>query len=245
MTAERIAKFLARSGVASRRACEQLIASGRVAMNGVQVTTPAVLIDPERDVVAVDGRAVHPPTDHIYLALNKPRGFVTTVRDTHHRPTVLDLIPDTGRRIYPVGRLDMDSEGLLILTDDGELAFGLTHPSRQTPKTYLVRLQRRATSADLDRLAHGIRLDDGPTLPAGARFADGSGRLVEIQMREGRKRQVRRMFGSLGNRVVRLVRTKLGCVELGLLAEGSYRQLTPGEIEGLKRLLQQSPAERR
>ena len=244
MTTERIAKFLARSGVASRRACEQLVASGRVTLNGVPVTAPATFVDPERDVVAVDGISAHPPTDHVYLALNKPRGFVTTARDTHHRPTVLDLIPDTGRRIYPVGRLDMDSEGLLILTDDGELAFGLTHPSRQTPKTYLVRLQRRATSADLDRLAHGIRLDDGPTLPAGARFADGSGRLVEIQMREGRKRQVRRMFGSLGNRVVRLVRTKLGCVELGLLAEGSYRQLTPGEIEGLKRLLQQSPAER-
>lgn len=129
MTAERIAKFLARSGVASRRACEQLIASGHVALNGAQVTTPAVLIDPERDVVAVDGRAVHPPTDHIYLALNKPRGFVTSVRDNHHRPTVLDLIPDIGRRVYPVGRLDMDSEGLLILTDDGELAFGLTHLS--------------------------------------------------------------------------------------------------------------------
>ena len=245
MTTERIAKFLARSGVASRRACEQLVASGRVTLNGVPVTAPAPFVDPERDVVAVDGTSAHPPANHIYLALNKPRGFVTTASDTHHRPTVLDLIPDIDRRIYPVGRLDMDSEGLLILTDDGELAFGLTHPSRQTPKTYLVRLQRRATSADLDRLAHGIRLDDGPTLPAGARFADGSGRLVEIQMREGRKRQVRRMFGSLGNRVVRLVRTKLGCVELGLLAEGSYRQLTPGEIEGLKRLLQQSPAERR
>ena len=245
MTTERIAKFLARSGVASRRACEQLVASGRVSLNGVMVTAPATFVDPERDVVAVDGRATHPPTDHVYLALNKPRGFVTTVRDTHHRPTVLDLIPDTGRRIYPVGRLDMDSEGLLILTDDGELAFGLTHPSRQTSKTYLVKLQRRATQDDLDRLAHGIRLDDGPTLPARARLADGSGKLVEVEMREGRKRQVRRMFASLGNRVVRLVRIKLGCVELGLLAEGSYRELTPEEIQGLKRLLQQSPAERR
>jgi pseudouridine synthase len=245
MTAERIAKFLARSGVASRRACEQLIASGRVAMNGVQVTTPAVLIDPERDVVAVDGRAVHPRTDHIYLALNKPRGFVTSVRDNHHRPTVLDLIPDIGRRVYPVGRLDMDSEGLLILTDDGELAFGLTHPSRQAPKTYLVRLKRRATSDDLDRLAHGIRLDDGPTLPAKARFADETGKLVEIEMREGRKRQVRRMFAFLGNQVVRLTRIALGCVELGRLPEGTCRELTRPEVEGLKRLLQQSDAERR
>ena len=244
MTTERIAKFLARSGVASRRACEQLVASGRVSLNGVMVTAPATFVDPERDVVAVDGRATHPPTDHVYLALNKPRGFVTTVRDTHHRPTVLDLIPDTGRRIYPVGRLDMDSEGLLILTDDGELAFGLTHPSRQASKTYLVSLHRRATSDDLDRLAHGIQLEDGPTLPVTARIADGSGRLVEIEMREGRKRQVRRMFASLGNRVLRLTRTKLGCVELGRLAEGSYRELTPEEIEGLKRLLQ-SPAGRR
>jgi pseudouridine synthase len=245
MTKERIHKSLARSGVASRRACEQLVASGRVTLNGVRVTAPATSIDPERDVVAVDGRAVLPPTDHIYLAINKPRGFVTTVRDTHDRPTVLDLIPDIGRRVYPVGRLDMDSDGLLILTDDGELAFGLTHPSRQAPKTYLVRLERRVTQGDLDRLAHGIQLDDGPTIPARARFADGSGTLVEIEMLEGRKRQVRRMFAFLGNRVVRLTRTKFGCLELGRLAEGSYRELTPEEIEGLKRLLQQRAAERR
>ena len=245
MTTERIARFLARSGVASRRACEQLVASGRVTLNGLPVTSPATFVDPERDVVAVDGRAAQPLKSHVYLALNKPRGFVATASDTHHRPTVLDLIPDIGRRIYPVGRLDMDSEGLLILTDDGELAFGLTHPSRQASKTYLVRLQRRATQDDLDRLAHGIQLDDGPTLPARARLTDTSGKLVEIEMREGRKRQVRRMFASLGNRVVRLKRTRLGCVELGRLAEGSYRELTPEEIKGLKRLLQQGPAERR
>ncbi|HON42109.1 MAG TPA: pseudouridine synthase [Bacillota bacterium] len=245
MTTERIAKFLARSGVASRRACEQLVASGRVTLNGVLVTTPATFIDPERDVVAVDGQAVHPATDHIYLALNKPRGVVTTARDTHHRPTVLDLIPDMGRRIYPVGRLDMDSDGLLILTDDGELAFGLTHPSRHAPKTYLVRLQRRVTSDDLARLAHGIRLDDGPTLPAKARLADGTGKLIEIEMHEGRKRQIRRMFASLGNRVFRLTRTRFGCVELGRLLEGSYRELTREEVDGLKRLLQQSAAEGR
>lgn len=245
MTSERIHKFLARSGVASRRACEQLVASGRVTLNGMPVTAPGTLIDPERDVVAVDGRMAQPPTDHIYLALNKPRGFVTTVRDTHQRPTVLDLIPNVSRRVYPVGRLDMDSDGLLVLTDDGGLAFGLTHPSRQAPKTYLVSLERRATQDDLDRLAHGIELDDGPTLPARTRFADGSGKLVEIEMREGKKRQVRRMFAALGHRVVRLTRTRFGCVQLGRLAEGSHRELTPGEIEGLRRLLQQRAAERR
>lgn len=245
MTTERIAKFLARSGVASRRACEQFVASGRVALNGVLVTSPATFIDPECDVVTVDGRAVHPLTGHVYLALNKPRGFVTTARDTHNRPTVLDLVPNIGRRVYPVGRLDMDSDGLLILTDDGELAFGLTHPSRQAPKTYLVRLQRRATQDDLDRLAHGIELDDGPTLPAMARFADASGKLVEIELREGRKREVRRMFAALGNRVIRLTRTIFGCVELGRLQEGSYRELTEDEVTGLKLLLQQCAAERR
>lgn len=245
MTTERIAKFLARSGVASRRACEQLVASGRVTLNGLPVTSPVTFVVPERDVVAVDGRAVHPPTDHVYLALNKPRGFVTTAHDTHNRPTVLDLVPNIGRRIYPVGRLDMDSDGLLILTDDGELAFGLTHPSRQAPKTYLVRLQRHAAQDDLDRLAHGLQLDDGPTSPAMARFADGSGKLVEIEIHEGRKRQVRRMFAALGNRVIRLTRTRFGCVELGNLPEGGYRELGLDEVEGLRLLVQQRAAERR
>lgn len=243
--AERIHKFLARSGVGSRRACERLVASGRVTVNGVQVTAPGTAIEPGRDVVAVDGEVAQPPTDHIYLALNKPQGVVTTACDTHQRPTVLDLVPDVARRIYPVGRLDMDSNGLLILTDDGELAFGLTHPSRQAPKVYLVRLERRATPDELGRLAHGIQLDDGPTMPASARFADGSGKLVEIEMREGRKRQVRRMFAALGHRVVRLTRIGFGCVQLGRLAEGSHRELTQREIEGLKRLLQQRDQERR
>ena len=245
MTAERIHKFLARSQVASRRACEQLVASGRVAINGVTVTTPGALVEPERDTVAVDGQVVRPPHDYVYLALNKPRGFVTTARDTHGRPTVLDLVADVRRRVFPVGRLDMDSDGLLIVTDDGELAFGLTHPSRQVPKTYLVRLYRQTSRDVLDRLAQGIQLDDGPTLPARARFVDESGILVEIEMREGRKREVRRMFASLGNRVVSLTRTKFGCVQLGPLAQGSWRRLSPDEVEGLKRLSQQRSEERR
>lgn len=245
MTVERIHKYLARSGVGSRRTCERLVASGHVTVNGACVTTLGSLIRPGQDIVAVDGKVALPPADHIYIALNKPRGVVTTVRDTHQRLTVLDLVPDIDRRVYPVGRLDMDSDGLLILTDDGELAFGLTHPSRQAPKTYLVHLARRATPHDLDRLSRGIQLNDGATAPARARFADESGKLVEMQMYEGRKRQVRRMFAALGHRVVRLTRTEFGCVQLGHLAEGDHRKLTASEVEGLKRLLKKHAMEGR
>ncbi|MEA4882196.1 MAG: pseudouridine synthase [Clostridia bacterium] len=233
---ERVHKFLARAGVASRRKCEELIAQGRVAVNGSLVSAMGATIDPGHDLVTLDGAPVQPRADNIYLALNKPSGYITTAADTHNRRTVFDLLPPLGRRVYPVGRLDMESEGLLILTDDGELAFGITHPSREAPRTYLVDLRCPATESDLAILRGGVELFDGITLPAEARFVDSSRRTVEVQIREGRKRQVRRMFGAIGNEVVRLVRVKLGCVALGALAPGQTRSLTQEEVDGLKRL---------
>lgn len=233
---ERVHKFLARAGVASRRKCEKLIAEGRVTVNGTRLTRPGVQIDPNRDVVAVDGVAVHPPSKHLYIAINKPAGFVTTVHDTHGRPTVLDLVRGLDRRVYPVGRLDMESEGLLLLTDDGELAFGITHPSRGVPKVYRVRLARPITKSELATVSGGIELEDGLTMPAPARVIGRSNRLVEIELREGRKRQIRRMFAAIGNEVVQLTRIAIGCVCLGSLAEGTSRQLTAEEVIGLKGL---------
>ncbi|HPZ13137.1 MAG TPA: pseudouridine synthase [Bacillota bacterium] len=233
---ERVHKFLARAGVASRRKCEELIAEGRVSVNGVTLKQPGVKVDPDRDVVAVDGVIVRPPSEHLYIAVNKPAGFVTTVRDTHGRPTVLDLVPGLDRRVYPVGRLDMESEGLLLLTDDGELAYGITHPSRGVTKTYRVRLAEPILQAQLDVVASGIELEDGWTAPARASMIDNSGRLVEIELREGRKRQIRRMFAAIGNEVVQLVRIAIGCVSLGSLALGASRELTSEEIRGLREL---------
>ncbi|MDD2201714.1 MAG: pseudouridine synthase [Firmicutes bacterium] len=233
---ERVHKFLARAGVASRRKCERLIADGRVTVNGKTMTELGVQIDPTRDVVAVDGVIVHPPSEHLYMAINKPAGFVTTVRDTHGRPTVLDLVSGLGRRVYPVGRLDMESEGLLLLTDDGELAYGISHPSRGVAKVYRVRLARPITKSELATISSGIELEDGLTMPAPAKFIGRSDRLVEIELREGRKRQIRRMFATIGNEVVQLTRIAIGCVSLGTLREGASRRLTAEEVRGLKRL---------
>ncbi len=231
---ERLHKFLARSGLASRRKCEGLIREGRVTVNGSVVTAAVMMVDPASDIVEVDGVRVVAPADHVYIALHKPAGVVTTVVDTHGRPTVMDLVPSGDRRLFPVGRLDMDSEGLLLLTDDGELAFSLTHPSRQVPKTYRVELARRVRPEHLRRIKRGIELEDGVTAPAEARVVDRTGRVVEITILEGRKRQVRRMFASLGNEVVRLTRIAFGGVRLGDLASGAWRDLTFDEVAQLR-----------
>lgn len=241
---ERLHKFMARAGVASRRRCEELIARGRVTVNGVQVPPGGMMINPNSDVVAVDGDVIQLPASHVYIALNKPMGVVTTASDTHGRRTVMNLVPSGSRRVFPVGRLDMDSEGLLLLTDDGELAFALTHPSRGVQKTYSVRLAKPVSPADLRALEAGIQLDDGITGPASARIADKAGYIVEITISEGRKRQVRRMFAALGNEVQALTRIAFGCVELGKLAEGAYRELTGDEVLKLRRMAGEGRSDR-
>lgn len=227
----RLGKFLARAGVASRRAAERLVAEGRVTVAGEVVTDPARAVD-EASAVAVDARpvAVEAPEVHV---LNKPTGVVSTARDPQGRPTVIDLVPSE-HRLYPVGRLDADTTGLILLTNDGELANRLTHPRYEVEKTYRARVEPRPVRAAAVRaLREGVELDDGPTLPA--RVRQPAPGVLEIVLREGRKRQVRRMCEAVGHRVVALERVALGPLRLGRLPSGGSRRLTASEVERLRR----------
>ncbi len=224
----RLAKYLAHAGVASRRAAERLIADGKVRVAGQVVTDPARDVD-EGSQVEVEGAAVAPEPREVW-AVNKPKGVVSTAREPGKRRAVTQLV-ESSRRLYPVGRLDADSTGLILLTNDGELANRLTHPRYGVPKTYLVELVRPPAEADLDRLRGGLRLDDGPTAPAEVeRLSD---REVEITIREGRKRQVRRMAEAIGNEVEDLTRIRIGPLDLGDLRRGEARRLDRREIDSL------------
>jgi 23S rRNA pseudouridine2605 synthase len=227
----RLAKFLAHAGVASRRAAEGLIADGRVSVAGEAVTDPARDVD-ESSEVAVDSRPVRPEPREVYV-LNKPPGVVSTARDTHGRPTVVELVPSR-RRLYPVGRLDADTTGLILLTNDGELAERLTHPRYGVEKVYRARVQpARVTPAALQALRDGVELDDGRTAPARAR--QPSAGVLEIAVREGRKRQVRRMIEAVGHRVQELERVAFGPLGLRGLERGQSRRLKDVEVERLRR----------
>jgi 23S rRNA pseudouridine2605 synthase len=224
----RLARYLAHAGVASRRAAERLIADGRVTVAGEVVT------DPARDVeggVAVDGRSVAPEPREVHV-VNKPAGVVSTARDTHGRPTVVELV-DSERRLYPVGRLDADTTGLILLTNDGELAERLTHPRHGVERTYRARVEPAPVREPaLRALREGVRLDDGRTAPARVRqVAPG---LLEIAIGEGRKRQVRRMCEAVGHRVIELERVAFGPLRLGALEPGASRRLSPAEVERLR-----------
>ena len=227
----RLAKFLAHAGVASRRAAEGLIAEGRVSVAGEVVTDPARDVD-ESSRVTVDGRAVGPEPREVH-ALNKPRGVVSTARDTHGRPTVVELVRSQ-RRLYPVGRLDADTTGLILLTNDGELAERLTHPRHGVEKVYRARVQPgRVAPEALKALREGVELEDGRTAPARARQpAPG---VLEITLREGRKRQVRRMVEAVGHRVIELERVAFGPLGLRGLEPGQSRRLRRAEVERLRR----------
>ena len=226
----RLAKFLAHAGVASRRAAEGLIAEGRVSVAGDTVTDPAREVD-ESSAVAVDGRSVQPEPREVY-ALNKPRGVVSTARDTHGRPTVVQLVRSR-RRLYPVGRLDADSSGLILLTNDGELAERLTHPRYGVDKVYRARVQpARVSPRALAALREGVELEDGRTAPT--RVRQPAPGILEITLREGRKRQVRRMAEAVGHRVVELERVAFGPLGLRGLESGQSRRLKPAEVERLR-----------
>ncbi|HEY1275303.1 MAG TPA: pseudouridine synthase [Thermoleophilaceae bacterium] len=227
----RLAKFLAHAGVASRRSAERLIADGHVTVAGETVTDPARDVD-ERSGVAVDGRAVQPEPREVY-ALNKPPGVVSTARDTHGRPTVVELVRSR-RRLYPVGRLDVDTTGLLLLTNDGELAERLTHPRYGLQKVYRAKVRPPRVSPDaLRALREGVELEDGRTAPARVRqVAPG---VLEIAIREGRKRQVRRMLEAVGHRVTGLERVAFGPLGLRGLEPGKSRRLKDAEVERLRR----------
>lgn len=224
----RLARYLAHSGAASRRAAEKMIRAGRVKVGGELVTDPARDVD-EASGVELDGRAVAPEPREVW-ALNKPEGVVSTAKEPGRRRAVTDLVASR-RRLYPVGRLDADSTGLILVTNDGELANRLMHPRFEVPRTYRARLRRPPEEADLHRLREGVELEDGPTRPARVRRI--SPRVIEITITEGRNRQVRRMAEAVGNRIVDLERIAFGPLRLGELAEGQSRRLRASEVRRL------------
>lgn len=232
---ERLQKVLARAGFGSRRAAEDLIAAGRVRVNG-RVAELGRRVDVSKDKVEVDGSLIPVEPDLAYYLVNKPEGVVTTASDEAGRPTVVDLV-DAGRRVWPVGRLDVATEGALILCNDGELTYRLTHPAFEVPKTYLAEVRGAVNQGVLRRLRGGVELDDGPTGPATVRLVDrlAGGALVEITIREGRNRQIRRMIEAVGCRVGGLVRTHIGPLALGRLKPGTARRLSAEEVSALYR----------
>ena len=235
MGQERLQKVLARAGFGSRRACEELIARGKVTVNG-RVAHLGDRVDPSRDVVEVDGSRVNLDQNVRYFALHKPAGVVTTLRDPRGRPDLRGLLPP-GPRVYPVGRLDRDSEGLMLLTNDGELANRVMHPRYGVEKEYLVEVEGEPTERTARALERGVDLEDGVARAVSARVVDrrpGRGAL-RVVMVEGRKREVRRMLEALGFPVRRLVRLRVGPVRLGRLRPGQVRPLTPGEVRALYR----------
>ncbi|HVV35550.1 MAG TPA: pseudouridine synthase [Acidimicrobiales bacterium] len=228
---ERVQKTLARLGFGSRRVCENLVAEGRVSVNG-EVAELGRRIDLEHDAVAVDGVPVGVRPDLVYYLLHKPAGVVTTAVDTHGRETVIELVP-AEPRVFPVGRLDKDTEGLLLLTNDGELAHRLTHPSFGVEKEYLAHVEGVPNASALARLRKGVELDDGVTAPAKVAQLDPS--LLRIVIHEGRNRQVRRMCDAVGHPVIRLVRTRIGPITDTKLKAGHWRALTNEEVIALSR----------
>jgi 23S rRNA pseudouridine2605 synthase len=232
----RVQKFLARAGVASRRGSEDLITAGRVAVNGQIVTGLGSKVDPATDVVTVDGRQVSLADTPVYIALNKPAGVVTTMSDPQGRRTVASLVPAAENPgLFPVGRLDRDTTGLLLFTTDGELSHRLLHPRWKVEKTYRVRVDGSLSEAEVALLREGIELDDGPTQPAEIEILDtGRTSKAVITIREGRKRQVRRMFSAVGHPVIELHRSSFGPVDVGGLREGEVRELSDAEVSALR-----------
>jgi 23S rRNA pseudouridine2605 synthase len=261
---ERLQKILSRAGVASRRAAEQLMLEGRVTVNGATVRELGTKADAAHDDVRVDGRRIKLPERHLYILLNKPRGYVTTRSDPQRRPTVIDLLRGVTEYVYPVGRLDFDSEGLLILTNDGDLAAKLTHPRHGVARVYEARVLGVPDAHDLDRLARGVTIDERRTQPASVRMVSGNrhfsrrvgphphaqkdrplerrlsrpaeaaGALLEITVREGRHRQVRKMCEAIGHPVTALRRVAIGPIRDAKLKTGHWRELTAQEVSRLK-----------
>ena len=232
----RLQKFIAECGIASRRNAEKMIESGRVYVNGELVDYMGCVIDPERDVVEVDGRVIKTESKKYYIILHKPKNYVTTVSDDLGRPTVMELVRDINARIYPVGRLDFDTSGLLIMTNDGEFANILTHPRHSVNKTYIARIDRPLSEDELARLQNGIELDGVKTAPAKAENIKRpqKGYEVKITIHEGRNRQVRRMLDAVGVDVMSLKRISVGSLTLGNLPEGKWRELADAEVNKLR-----------
>lgn len=234
----RLQKYLASCGVASRRGAEALIKQGRIRVNGIVVTEMGVQIDEENDRVEFDGQPVRPEKKMVYIMLNKPAGFVTTVSDDKGRDTVMSLVSDIPVRIYPIGRLDYDTEGLLLMTNDGDLTYRITHPKNNVEKTYVAEVTGNVTMNTLTQLRNGVYLDGVRTHPAKVEVIGATqlGTKLEITIHEGKNRQVRRMFESVGCIVKKLKRTREAGLILGHLPLGRWRKLTESEINMLKKI---------
>lgn len=231
----RLQKYIAMCGIASRRAAEELIASGAVNVNGKTVTEQGIKINPFKDKIKVNGRAIKTEDKKVYIMLNKPMGYITTNSDDAGRKTVIELITDISERIYPVGRLDYETEGLLLLTNDGEFANALTHPSHNIDKEYIARVKGIPTLEKIKKLESGIVLDGVKTAPAKAQLTGAEGKVAEVRItiHEGKNRQVRKMFEAIGHEVVHLQRVSVGGIMLGHLALGKWRHLKKAEIDRL------------
>jgi 23S rRNA pseudouridine2605 synthase len=234
----RLNKFIAAAGLASRRQADLLIKQGQVQINGKTITELGIQVDPQFDLVTLGTQTIHPESTAEYLILNKPPGYLTTARDPFGRPTVMNLLPPLNSRVYPVGRLDFDTSGLLLFTNDGEIALALTHPRHLVEKVYLATVRGIPTNEALQKLAAGIFLEDGPTAPAkiGINSVNGGNAIVSLTIREGRKRQIKRMLQAIGHPVTQLQRIAMGPLTLGDLGLGCWRRLSKPELAALLKL---------
>lgn len=242
---ERIQKILSRCGIASRRMAEEMILEGRVMVNGM-IATLGMKADITKDHIKVDGKLIRHTESLAYLILNKPKGCITSLYDSEGRPTIKDYLKGVKQRVYPVGRLDYNSEGLLLLTNDGELANAILHPSYKIEKTYRVKVDGFLDDKKIQRLERGVKLEDGMTAPARVRLIrkTEANSWLEITIHEGRKRQIRRMFEAIGHPVIKLKRIKINGIELGNLPSGTFRYLTQREVQRLKKEVMKGYAER-
>jgi len=226
---------LSKAGLGSRTEARRWIGAGRVRVNGKLIQTPDHWVDLERDRVTLDGKPIQ-AREKVYLLLYKPKGYLTTYRDPEGRPTVYDLVRDAGGWVVPVGRLDQDTSGLLVMTNDTDLVERVANPEYKIPKTYLVKTSTLVSEEQMERLRHGVVLEDGPTLPATVKRIRDSEKysFLEITIREGRNRQVRRMIEAVGSKVLKLVRTGIGDLRIGDLEIGKYRELTTAELKALR-----------
>jgi len=234
----RLQKFLSQAGIASRRASEALILEGRVKVNGITVKELGTKVNPESDIIEVDGKVCNIDKEYVYILLNKPKGILTSVKDPFGRPTVIDLLKGIKTKVFPVGRLDKDTQGLLLLTNDGELTYKITHPKHKVEKTYIAHVEGVVCPKDIEALKNGIMLEDGLTSPAKVKIIKklDNSTVLELKIHEGRKRQVRRMCDAIGHPVINLKRTQIGNLSLNGLKVGQWRYLNQDEIDYLKGL---------